>query len=243
MFSIHITKKSIVLQPSQQKLLQQKLPCHLFWLFWFLLCKEIAIHLLYMQSYLCFLLFFSIIKQKGNTKDEAQLAQFLCFIPTYFSRNISCDRNSTGHRCTTQADVFPSFSGSSSSGPIFSGSSGSSSKRNRNLLAYRRDPIFLSFLSLSILNQPPTMQITRNIIRTTTTATFLALESPQPLLLYLPTLQEMYIITAITITTNITQQKGSGKSKKRAVTWMLRREESGCFLLADGIPGNQGPCV
>lgn len=76
MFSIYITKKSIVLQPSQQTLLQ-------------LDCRATfsgssgssssrrKSQAVYMQSYLCFLLFFYIIKQKGNTKDELQLAQFL----------------------------------------------------------------------------------------------------------------------------------------------------------------------
>lgn len=76
------------------------------------------------------------------------------------------------------------------------------------------------------------MQITRNITLTTRTPTFLSgagIASTSP---FIPTLQKTYIITAITITTNTTQQKGSGTSKKRAVTWMLRREESGCFLLA-----------
>lgn len=66
-----------------------------------------------------------------------------------------------------------------------------------------------------------------------TTATFLSsagIASTSP---FIPTLQKIYIITAITITTNKHYTaKGSGKSKKRAVTWMLRREESGCFLLA-----------
>lgn len=66
-----------------------------------------------------------------------------------------------------------------------------------------------------------------------TTATFLFVLQPREFLRLHH--QGEYIIPAITITTNNIQQKGSGKSKKRAVTWMLRREESGCFLLTHGI--------
>lgn len=67
---------------------------------------------------------------------------FLCFIPTF----------KTMYRVTgTAPDIGvrqkPTYhsSGRSFSGSGFSGSSGSS-KRNRKLPAYRRDPIFLSFL-------------------------------------------------------------------------------------------------
>lgn len=94
---------------------------------------------------------------------------------------------------------------------------------------------FLSFLSLFLysINQPPTMQIIQRK-KMQTTATFLFVLQPREFLRLHH--QGEYILTAITITKNITQQKkSSGKSKKRAVTWMLRREESGCFLLAYGI--------
>lgn len=81
MFSIYITKKSIVLQPSQQALLQQD-------------CRATfsgpspsrkqsqasRVHPFH------FSLFYtqSINNDTNYTKDELQLAQFLCFIPTYF---------------------------------------------------------------------------------------------------------------------------------------------------------------
>lgn len=79
MFSIYITKKRIVLQHSQQTLLQQ-------------VCrvtfsgssgsssrrKSQAFYCTCNHTYV----FFSF-KQKGNTKDELQLAQFLCCIPTF----------------------------------------------------------------------------------------------------------------------------------------------------------------
>lgn len=80
------------------------------------------------------------------------------------------------------------------------------------------------------------MQITRNIIRTITTPTFLSgagIASTSPFIPTYPSKKVYYHSN-----NNNNKQyttKGSGKSKKRAVTWMLRREESGCFLLAYGI--------
>lgn len=81
MFSIYITKKSIVLQHSQQTLLQQD--CRVTFSGSSGSSFERKSQAVYMQSYLCFFFFFYIIKQKGKMKDEAQLAQFLCFIPTF----------------------------------------------------------------------------------------------------------------------------------------------------------------
>lgn len=85
-----------------------------------------------------FFSFFYIIKQKGNTKDELQLAQFLWFIPTFQEMY-----RVTGTAPDIGVQQKPPYR---YSGRSFSGSSGFS-KRNRNLPAYRRDPIFLSFLS------------------------------------------------------------------------------------------------
>lgn len=147
MFSIYITKKSIALQQSQQTLLQQD-------------CrvtfsgssgsssrrKSQSIYCTCNHTYV-FFFFFYIIKQKGNTKDEAQLAQFLCFIPTF--QEIY---RVTGTAPDIGVQHKPTYR---YSGHSFSGSSGSS-KRDRNLLAYRRNPIFPSF---SILNQSTTMRV------------------------------------------------------------------------------------
>lgn len=58
------------------------LPCHLFWS-WFLFEKAIASCLHAIIPMFSFS-FFYIIKQKGNTKDEAQLAQFLDLYLPYF---------------------------------------------------------------------------------------------------------------------------------------------------------------
>lgn len=104
MFSIYITKKSIVLQPSQQTLLQQ-------------VCRVTfsgssgpgsssrrKSQSIYMRSYLCFLLFFFYYQAKGKYEDEAQLAQFALFYTYLLSRNVSCDSNNNG-TYTTQADV------------------------------------------------------------------------------------------------------------------------------------------
>lgn len=177
-----------------------------------------AIIPMFFFSFLFFILNQSINNDANYTKDELQLAQFLCFIPTfqemYGVTTITMDRiqykptyRCSGHRFSGSGfsgagfagdgGGFDSsgFAGSSFLGFLFlvflvlallvlagsfsgfSSSSGSSSRRNRNLPAYRRNPIFLSFLSsLSFFStQSTTMQITRNIIRTiNTTLPFLS---------------------------------------------------------------------
>lgn len=102
MFSTYITKEPIVLQPSQQTLLQQD-------------CrvtfsgssgsssrrKSQSIYCTCNHIYV-FLLFFYFIKQKGNTKMKRNSLNFSVLY--LLSRNISCDRNNNGDH-TTQADV------------------------------------------------------------------------------------------------------------------------------------------
>lgn len=104
------------------------------------------------HTYVFFFSFFCY-QAKGKYEDEAQLAQFLCFIPTYCQEIYRV----TGTAPDIGGQQKPTYHSSGRS--FFFGSSGSSSKSNRNLPAYRRNPIFLSFLSFSIINQPPTMRV------------------------------------------------------------------------------------
>lgn len=145
--SIPTFKKSIVLQQQHQTLLQQ-------------VCrvtfsgssgsssrrKSQSIYYTCNPTYVLF--YFVYYQAKGKYEDEAQLAQFLClYLPTFqeIYRITATTTELIQHKPTYR------FSGRRFSGRSFSGSSGSS-KSNRNLPAYRRNPIFLSFLSFSILN-------------------------------------------------------------------------------------------
>lgn len=273
MFSIYITKKSIVLQPSQQALLQQD-------------CRATfsgpspsrkqsqasRVHPFH------FSLFYtqSINNDTNYTKDELQLAQFLCFIPTYFQEMYRVTVTTTEiiqHKPTYHSSG-RRFSGSGFSGSFliflvlvllvidgfddsgfagfsllvllvlallvlgggfsgFSSSSGSSSKSNRNLRGQRHNlsiSLFSLFSLYSINHQRCKSYKGR---RCQQQQPFFSILQPREFLRLHH--QGEYILTATAITTNNIQQKGSGKSKKRAVTWMLRREESGCFLLAHGM--------
>lgn len=151
MFSISITKKSIVLQQSQQTLLQQKLPCHLSGSSGSSSSrrKSQSIYCTCNHTYV-FLLFFSIIKQKGKYEDEAQLAQFLCFIPTYFQEIYRV----TGTAPDIGVQQKPPYR---CSGLRFSGSSGFS-KRDRNLLEQRHN-LSISLSLFLIINQSTTMRV------------------------------------------------------------------------------------
>lgn len=78
------------------------------------------------------------------------------------------------------------------------------------------------------------MQITRKIIRTNKQHypffSVLLIASTSP---FIPTNPSRNIYYSSNNNNNKHYTtEGSGKSQKRAVTWMLRREESGCFLLA-----------
>lgn len=217
--------------------------------------------------------------KRENTKDEAQLAQFLNLYhqgayrvtttvtdtiqqkPTYHSSGRRLSGSGSGFSGSFLVflvlgllviDGFDSsarFAGFSFRGFLFlvllvlallvlgggfsgfSSSSGSSSQRNRNLRGQRHDlsiSLFSLFSLYSINHQR--CKSYKGRIRQQQQPFFLVLQPREFLRLHH---QGEYIIPAITITTNTTYTtKSSGKSKKRAVTWMLRREESGCFLLA-----------
>lgn len=129
----------------------------------------------------------------------------------------------------------------------FSSSSGSSSKRNRNLRGQRHDLSISLFSLFSILNQPRKKNQQRCKSYKGRRCQqqqpfFLALESPQPLLLYLPSLQKMYIIPAITITTN-KHYTTEGQRKVQEARCHVDVTTRGKWLFSSGAWNNQGPCV
>lgn len=243
-----------------------------------------------MRSYLCFLLFFSIIKQKGNTKIKRNSLNFsVLYLPTFqetysvtaTAPDIGVQQKPT-YRCSGH-----SFSGSGFSGSFlnflvlvllvidgfdssarfagfsflvflvlvllvlallvlgggfsrFSSSSGSSSKRNRKLLGQRYDlSISLFFYTQSINYKRCKLYKGRRCQQQQ--PFFLALESPQPLLLYQVPSKNVYYYS-------------SNKNNKQTIYNRRQRkvQEARCYmdvttrgkwLFSSGVWNNQGPCV